>query len=57
MRKWLKHRWEIRIVTERSHRVNKRGFFFFFNVEVMGDQGIFSGREMRKRLNQPEKKG
>jgi len=26
-------------------------------VEVMGEQGMFSGREMRKRLNQPEEKG
>ena len=57
MRKWLKHRWEIRMVTQRSHRVNKRGLFFFLNVEVIGEQGMFSGREMRKRLNQPEEKG
>lgn len=57
MRKWLKHRWEIRMVTERSHKVNKRVCCVFFNVEVMGEQGMFLGREMRKRLNQPEEKG
>lgn len=45
------------MVTERSHRVNKRVCCVFFNVEVMGEQGMFLGREMRKRLNQPEEKG
>ena len=35
------------MVTERSHRVNKRGFFFFFFFKCGGDGG--TGNVFRQR--------